>query len=292
MKETLPAADLKKPLSRRKILKRAAFGTLAAGAAWSFGTSHLLDLSRITMTLPGLPPALSPLHVAFAADFHLGPALSEKRMRYVCARLNSLSPDLILLGGDYIAQSADYWPTAVACLSNLSAPLGVFAVPGNHDYWDGVTDFSPRLEAVGITRLVNASVPLGPLDAPLYLVGLDDPWGGPPIPEKAFAAVPSGTPALVLVHSPDVSFEIPPSRASLILAGHTHGWQVYVPFVTRFFIPPDIANFRAGFYATNAGPMYVTRGIGTTTSRLRLFSRPEIVLFQFHSPSPNETGTP
>lgn len=281
-----PESAARPKLSRRRLLKGAGAGALTAGVIYTAGTSRLLDVTRLKIPLPGLPPDLDGLTVVFAADFHLGPDFPAEKVAAAVEKISELAPDLILLGGDYITKSADYLPAALDILADLKAPRGVYAVPGNHEYWSGAADLPALLAAVGITDITNRGMPLGDPANPLWLAGLDDLWGGSPDIHAATAAAPPDAPRILLCHNPYTVHSLPPASADLILAGHTHGWQVYIPLLTRSLVPPEMSRYRCGFYKTPAGLMYVTRGVGMIAPPIRLWSRPELVLLKLQAAPP------
>jgi len=266
--------------SRRRILKRACLGVAAAGAAYTAGTSQLLDVTRVPFTVNRLGEGLNGLKVAFAADFHMGPHFPLAKVKAAVKKLSSLQPDIILLGGDYVTRSSARLEEVFAVLKRLHAPLGVYAVPGNHDYWSGMSDFATVLEGSSIANITNRAVRIERGGSSLWIAGLDDLWGGSPDPDAALADVPADAPRIVMCHNPYTVHDLPAASADFVLAGHTHGWQVYVPLVTRFLVPGNMSKFRAGFYRTAAGVMYVTRGVGMIAPPIRLWCRPEIVLFE------------
>jgi predicted MPP superfamily phosphohydrolase len=93
-----------------------------------------LAVERVTIHIPRLPLALDGLAVAHLSDFHWGPYTGQREVRAAVEKTNALSPDLIALTGDYVLYSAEYAAPCVRELAALGAPLGVFAIPGNHDY--------------------------------------------------------------------------------------------------------------------------------------------------------------
>jgi len=266
--------------SRRCVLRRAMAGAFGVTVAGSLGKSRLLDVTRHSLAIQSLPAALSPLKVAFAADFHLGAWFPVEKVRESVDAINRLGADLILLGGDYVTESPDFYPAVFAELSRLSAPMGVYAVPGNHDNWGGTRRFLEEISRTDIVPLVNEGVAL----SGLWITGLDDMWGGGVDWHKAAARKPPGAAVIAVGHNPYTADELPSGAADLILAGHTHGWQVYIPLVSRTLIPANMSKYRCGFYRTAAGLMYVTRGVGLSLSRIRWWCPPEVTLFELNTP--------
>lgn len=272
------SAERKNPLTRRLFLKRSAAVGAAGGLAGTFAASYALDEAHIDVPIASLPPALEGFKIAFAADFHLGRYFPLSAVESAVKKLSAFEPDLVLLGGDYIFGSDDLFEPCFAELDRLQAPHGVWAVPGNHDNRRGLGPFRRALSETRITALVNEGVAVGPAGE-LWIAGLDEMWGGGPDMEKATAGRPPGAPVVVVGHNPYTADEIPPGSADLILSGHTHGWQIYVPLVTQMLVPENMARYRAGFYRAKGGLLYVTRGVGMSLSPFRLWCPPEIVLF-------------
>lgn len=267
-----------KPLTRRLFLKRSAAAATAGGLAGTFAGSHALDETHVDVPIASLPPALEGFRIAFAADFHLGKYFPLSGVKSAVKKLRAFEPDLVLLGGDYILGSDDFFEPCFGALDSLEAPHGVWAVPGNHDNRRGLAAFRQAASKTRVTTLVNEGAAVGPAGK-LWIAGLDDMWGGGPNMEEASAGKPPGAPVIAVGHNPYTADEIPPGSADLILSGHTHGWQIYVPLVTRALVPENMARYRAGFYRAKGGLLYVTRGVGLSLSRFRLWCPPEIVLF-------------
>lgn len=231
--------------------------------------------------LKGLPPGTR-LRVLLISDTHRGrPDMSAARLDSVMAEANALKPDLILLAGDYIGSNPlglngkPNLEPAIHPLAQLHAPLGVFAVLGNHDNgkWGPIVfaaQPSPRL-------LVNQSVDIGPL----VIAGVNSEAHGANVTAALAGATP-GKPVLLLRHEGDaLASASPPKPLSVLaLAGHTHGGQILLPLIGA---PSDIVwggspLCRRGFCSLNGWPLYVTSGVGTSVVPLRIGVPPEMVL--------------
>lgn len=267
-------------VSRRRFLAGQAAGVLAAGCVFSAAHSQTLSLTRAKAGIEGLPQSLSGLKVAFAADFHHSVYVPVETVRKSVDLINSLSPDVILLGGDYVTILPGWFKFAFRELGKLECPLGVYSVPGNHDYLAGIDKYRDTLSATGIVDITNTGFAVGEGADKLWIAGLDDSWTGTPDAGAAVADAPNGAPRIVVTHSPNIADDLEPGYADLILAGHTHGWQIYIPGVTRLFVPSKgLKKYRSGFYGTPAGKVYVTRGVGLSGIPIRLWASPEVVLF-------------
>lgn len=264
-------------------------GFLTIGSRRINGRKVPIEVCRHRVRVPGLPVALSGMRVAFAADFHFSYIHPARRIRAAVDKIMELDAHMILLGGDYLTRARHNFDTAIAELSRLDAPRGVWAVPGNHDYVSGVGDLGKAIAHTHIGSLANTGFSLRPrrrdegdgkASECLWVGGLDDLWHGSPDHEAAISGAPEGAPRVLVCHNPHTVDLLPPRSADLILAGHTHGWQVYIPGLSRAFIPREKARYRHGFYHTHAGLMYVTSGVGHSHVPVRFRSSSEVVLFE------------
>jgi len=223
-----------------------------------------------------------PLKIAFIADIHIGGApITPDYVQGLVERVNAHSPDLILLGGDYInghlprSEHAKEFnleiETALKYLGDLSAKQGVFAVIGNHDNWYAWV--SDVLSKHNIQVLDNSAANL----ESLCIVGLADFDTASPN-QSAYETCTEGISPLLLTHSPD-AFRFLRSDTALALAGHTHGGQINLPIIGRRVTATQAGKPLAyGLKDVNGTPVYVTSGIGTSILSARFRAPPEIVI--------------
>lgn len=226
----------------------------------------------------------APLRIGLASDIHIGGrGIDTARVEKIVQALNTTSPDVILLAGDFInghlgksqrsvVANADI-AEGLAALGALQAPLGTHAVIGNHDYLYGRYFVQSDLEAAGITILDNRSISLGDRAC---LFGMDDDTFGTPT-LAGHDTCPEGLPKIGMMHSPDVFFDVPPGTA-LTLAGHTHGGQIVLPFVGRLTPTQSGKATAYGRISVNNNPGFVTAGIGMSILPARFRAPPEIVV--------------
>lgn len=260
----------------RKTLIRGGAAVALAGAmvgAWA----HWVEPAWIETTSIELDWSGPPLRVVLLADLHAEPH-SARRTARIVRRTRALSPDLVLFAGDFVSglRAPPSILRSLAPLARLRAPLGVFAVLGNHDSEPEYEDAVARAVArAGVRILDNENVRL---PGGAALVGLGSHRAGEDDPARAFSGVSEGTPAIVLVHN-FRSLELPgASRFDLALAGHTHGGQGCVPFTEICpFLEDDMKPFTRGLYDwPRGGRLYVSRGLGTSGVAARIGARPEI----------------
>lgn len=257
--------------------------------AWAF----VIDPNRLvtrqaTLTIDRWPSSLSNLKIALLSDIHAGGSyIDERKLRLIVARTNQLQPDLILIAGDFISGGRshhDMEPDVFApLLKEFRAPLGVYAVLGNHDWWYDGEKVRRALEANGIKVLENEVAQVDTRGTSFWLVGLADLWTRPQRIGDAIANVPADAPLIALTHNPDIFPQLPPG-VSLLLAGHTHGGQVRIPFIGSVVSVSRFGDrYVAGHIVENGRHLFVTTGIGTSIYPVRFNVTPEIVLLRINS---------
>ncbi len=240
------------------------------------------------VTITSLPPAYDGLRIVQLSDLHLGPWISLPYLNRALALANSLSPDLIVLTGDYVRKDPRYITPVYHALAQLHAPVGVYGVLGNHDQWEDETLVRTRQEMAqaGIVELTNTGVALDRNGQRLGLAGVADLWTGQPDPEQALASVPPGVPVILLSHNPDVVEQVRDPRVALMLSGHTHGGQVNLPLLGTPVVPSRHGSkYAAGLVRVGPTQLYINRGIGMAVLPFRLRCRPEITLLTLHRAS-------
>jgi predicted MPP superfamily phosphohydrolase len=257
---------------------------LALLASWAFWIEPArLVVREQELDVPNWPEQLAGLRVALISDLHIGaPHWDLQRLAELVQEANLRQPELVLLAGDYLFTGARFgrWvePESIAAeLSQLKAPLGTLAVLGNHEWWSDAQRVRRALQQRGIVVLDNQVQRLAG-NVPFYVAGIGDPFTGNDDVEGTLALVPPATPFLVLVHGPDVFPQVGP-RAALTLAGHTHGGQVWLPFVGRPIVPSSYGQrYAAGHVVEGGRHLFVTTGVGTSILPVRFGVPPEIVL--------------
>jgi predicted MPP superfamily phosphohydrolase len=241
-----------------------------------------LAVERVTVRLPHLPLALDGLRIAHLSDLHWGPYTGLREVRTAVEEANALSSDLIVLTGDYVLYSADYAAACARELARLRAPLGVFAIPGNHDYWTDIDVVAEELRRAGLNLLRNSAQRLEVGGEPLWLAGVDDVWERHHDLAAALGRVPLDEPVLLLVHEPDFADEAAQAahRILLQMSGHSHGGQVNLPLMGRPILPWLGRRYPAGLQAVPGSTLqvYTNRGVGVIAPPLRFNCRPEVAL--------------
>ncbi len=272
-----------------------AFLLFAALAAWAFWLEpSSVTVNRVSLSVPRWNDGQRGLKVAVLTDLHVGsPYMGLDKLRRVVARTNEERADVVLLLGDFViggrrdeggtdggvVGGTFVEPEPIAAeLKNLRAPLGVYAVLGNHDWWfDGVR-VTRALEGAGLVVLENRAVRAERDGRGLWLAGVADLWTRKPDIEGTLKQVDTDEPVILFTHNPDIFPDVP-SRVSLTLAGHTHGGQVNLPLVGRPMVPSQFGQrYAFGHVVEDGRHLYVSGGVGTSIIPARFRVPPEIVI--------------
>jgi predicted MPP superfamily phosphohydrolase len=259
-------------------------------AVWSFFIEpNRLVVHQETIQIDKWPKELSGLRIAMIADIHTGgPFINDKKLRQIVEITNQLNPDLIVLLGDYMSPNS--WHShrvepevTAAALKDLHAPLGVYSVLGNHDWWYNGEKVRRAFQQNGIPVLEDEAAEIKWHNSSFWLVGLADLWTRPQHINETIARVPQGSTIIALTHNPDI-FPRVPQTVPLLLAAHTHGGQVDIPLIGTPIVPSDFGRkYTAGDIFENGHHMFVTTGIGTSILPVRFRVPPEIVLLTINS---------
>jgi predicted MPP superfamily phosphohydrolase len=252
-----------------------------------------LEVNHFQLAVPDLPAAFDGLKVAHLTDFHYGSQIPKGYLEDALHRTAELKPDVIALTGDFIDRGHKHVKTAAKLFRGLKAPLGVFAVLGNHDFSvhdaRGVRRHPGLHEAVadalgseGVKVLRNESVRFERDGGGLVVAGVDDLWSRESDPGAALADHCPRTPRVVLAHNPQSVDQFGEHRFDLVLSGHTHGGQVDWPGLGRVLLGKKAKRWAAGLYPHGPGHLYVNKGVGFGW-RFRFGVRPELALFTLNS---------
>ncbi len=271
-------------LSRRGFLL-AAGGLLAGGTALgvdAFGVEpRRVELRREFVPVVGLPAAFEGFTVAHLSDLHIHAGLYPA-VRRAMELVADAHPDLTVLTGDLTEHSSQLSELAPV-LRATAGSVATIITMGNWEYAVGITvaDMERTASAAGAELLCNRSWLLRRDGATLALAGLDDPRDGAPDPAAALRDVPSDATVAWAFHAPgyadqlrSLSFPAP----AFMLAGHTHGGQIRIPFIPPI-TPQASGRFLEGWYHDTFAPMFVNRGVGTSGIRARFRCPPEVALF-------------
>jgi uncharacterized protein len=264
-------------------------GATAAGLALYSGeiARHELEIVYRPIAITNLPDPFHGYRIVQLSDIHLDEYTEPFFLERIVHDVNALAPDLVLLTGDFITHGS---LTFIAgghairrcseILTTLTAPLR-YGVLGNHDVSFNGPLVVKALAEHGTPVLVNQHIPIERNGARLWLCGVDDPGTSSPNLDLAIPAKPDG-PVLLMAHEPDYADQVVAHPrgplVDLILAGHSHGGQIRLPFLGPLILPPMGSKYPEGHYRFNQMQLYVNRGIGTVGLPFRLNCPPEITV--------------
>lgn len=284
-------------LTRRKFLYSGgvAASVAALGGGWGLEESNYPQVSRIEISLTRLPHSFDGFTIAQLSDFHYDDRFSVTPIRKAVETVNSLHPDLIALTGDFVtvpwldgspsirknfAQSAE--PCA-EILRGLQAPMGKFAIMGNHDTDSDPARVMRALRDNHMQVLMNRATSIERGPDRIWLAGVDDVLAGRPDIALALMHVPSSECTILLAHEPDFADESSLTPVDLQLSGHSHGGQVWIPGIGAPWLPPLGRRYPRGLYKVGNMALYTNIGIGTIRAPIRLNCPPEITLITLRS---------
>ena len=276
-------------LSRRSFAVGGLAGTLAAGgltASEIYRARYVYPyqpvLERFELTLPPDHPDLAGMTIAFITDTHVGPFIAVEDLARAVELLDGESPDLVLLGGDYVSESPRYSRDTTDVLAGVisAAPLGGYAVLGNHDLATSnsasLTRVEEEFERAGIPVLRNQAAEVRYRGASLYIGGIDDTLLGDDQPGDAFAQIPDGAAAIALWHEPEFAELAAAQGAFAQLSGHTHGGQVRLAGIGPIGLPVHGKRYVIGHGVADGMPIYTSRGVGVYRPPARYNCPPEV----------------
>lgn len=287
-----------KKISRRSFLKQSLafllslFGLAGGGYSYArFIEPKRLQIIELDISHELIPRAFHNKRIVQFSDTHLGFQYTLQQLEEHVQTIHSLDPDFIFFTGDLLDRPDDYQSSktkeVISILRKLKAPLGKFAVYGNHDHGGYGTDlYKSIMEKSGFTLLRNNSVELRHLNETIYLLGIDDASLGQPSFSQTTKKVKKDQYLILLSHAPDLADEAADAGIHLQLSGHSHGGQIQLPWHGALYTPPYAEIYKEGLYKIKDNPpltLYVNRGLGTTRLPFRFLSIPEITVFTLKS---------
>ena len=282
-------------ISRRKFLHMGIVGTsliAASGCVAGIANRNKIDITRKTITIPNLPQSFKGTTITLASDIHSGPYMSEEELRHIVKTINSLGSDMILLPGDFVTSNRNEVEGIAETFHELSAPMGVFATTGNHEYYVDVDLVCDVLDESKIKVLRNDNHIFEKNGEKLYLLGIDD-MDADGIKahldgkesehiSAVFKGVPDTAATIFMNHKPYRFDEYSHMNVGLMLSGHTHGGQIVFArvFDTTLSFSRVASKYVEGLYThendKRTSQMYVSRGLGTVALPMRFNCPPEI----------------
>ena len=286
-----PPAEPPEDPQRRKFLRQTSLvGVTLAGFTVVRGTLEARsdpDIIRQELSFPDLPPGLDGLRMVQISDLHAGPLVRAEQVQRWRRLAEGERPELLLITGDIVDSLPHEADPVAEAFRGFRAPLGCYAILGNHDYFTDPRPIWRSLEGIGVGFLENRHALVERRGGTLALVGLQDPmarhgrfrdiaFGPGPRPDLAAAGIPDGAWRLCLSHRPSDWHLARQTGAPLTLSGHTHGGQVnLIPGVSSALM---LGRYTQGLYREDDRTLYVNRGLGVVGLPIRIGAPPEITV--------------
>lgn len=285
-------------MNRRTFLKRSGWAAISFLAACSvpfysyFAEPRWVDTIQLELSFSKLPKAFDGIRILQFSDVHYGFYYDTVNLTKLIEKINALKPDMIMFTGDFFDQ--EVLPYVKECKDVMkqldAAPLGNYAVLGNHDYYSGYKNSAHVVEVCesgGFQVLRNESIKATYKGQSIQIAGIDDMFYGKPNINRTFQHADSNQFTIFLAHEPqfadyDIDFPI-----DLQLSGHTHGGQVRLPLFGAIITPPGGKKYVHGLHSIDHPSgnrlIYTNKGIGTSHIPVRFLCRPELTVFTLRS---------
>lgn len=228
------------------------------------------------------------LKIIHLSDIHYNSTINEKELNNIVDKVNKIKPDIVVLTGDLIDERLSYDKDIIInCLSKIEAKLGKFAVSGNHDI--PLDDYNYIIKESGFTSLDNKyELIYSKTSEPIIISGIgygDEDIG---IKTEQYDKYISELKAddikpiysILLVHEPDTVDNLDLNKYDLVLAGHSHGGQVRIPFIGKLYTPQGAKKYYDEYYKISNTDLYISSGLGTSMYKFRLFNRPSFNFYR------------
>jgi predicted MPP superfamily phosphohydrolase len=258
---------------------------------WGYVGSRRLVVRDVTLRPRGLPAALNGLKIVQLSDLHVGPQTSRKQLAKIAEATRDAKPHIIAYTGDQVDDYPHDVDDLASAFGGLSAPLGVYAIAGNHDVYAGWSEVRRALEAMGLTVLVNRAVKLQHGGASFWLAGTGDPAGaqfvrgdeaGAPDIARTLADVPRGAFCIVLAHNPALFPALAERGVAVVLSGHTHYGQFSIPS-KNWSLASVFLEYAMGTYEKNGSLLYISPGTNYWGIPFRIGALPEVTVITLAS---------
>lgn len=283
-------------MNRRQFIVNSLRGLIVLGIGKGFynTTSSSLMLEEQTINIPGLSPSFKGLKIAQLSDIHSSPIVSQRLIQEAVHAVMDKKPDVICLTGDFVSGTTKFFSGSIGefnekylhkcieSLTGLSAPMGIYGVLGNHDFWSGEKAVKLITEAcserLGVRWLRNSSFRLQRRKGYISILGIDDYWQPASSIHSAMKGTADNDIKILLSHNPDVNEEIEANKIKidLVISGHTHGGQFVLPFIGAPFLPSAFGQkYRCGLVRDGNRQTYISRGVGHLLFPIRINCPPE-----------------
>lgn len=272
-------------------------GVIAVGALAGYAGSRRLRVAQLEARMADLPPGLEGMRIAQVSDLHVGPHTSHRYLQRVADAVEEAAPELIAITGDQVDDYALDIEHFARAFSTLSAPLGVFAIPGNHDVYAGWPQVRAGLETMGATVLVNDARLLARGGDRFWIAGTGDPAGigrphgagGEAAPDiaRTLSRIPAGAFTLALAHNPALWPQLAERGVRLTLSGHTHYGQFSIPPL-GWSLASAFLDLAMGAHRVGRSLLYISPGTNYWGLPIRIGALPEVTVVTLRRTIPGD----
>ena len=272
---------------------------IAVAAAIGYAGSRRLVARRLEVRMPRLPAAFDGLRVVQISDLHVGPHTSRRFLQRVARTVREAKPELIVITGDQVDDFARDVEHFNAAFGDLRAPLGIFAVAGNHDVYAGWDAVHRGLVEADFGVLLNQAVAVERGGRRFWIAGTGDPagkgWtrgsrlGVAPDVERTLAGIPPGEPVLALAHNPVLWPDLASRGVDLTLSGHTHYGQLAIPS-RGWSIASPFQELAMGWHRRGHSLLYIHPGSNYWGIPFRIGTPPEVAVLTLRTGEDGEAG--
>lgn len=277
-------------------LIRGGLGLSCGVAAAGFTYASVRETTRIVtenveFRLRRLGPEFDGLRVVQISDLHFRPYTGEREIAATVRAVNNAQPDVVVITGDFVTstwifhlgrRSADGIEDCAQILEGLHAPLGVYAILGNHDWGTDPDRIAEALRGAGITVLRNEAIPIERGKSRLWIAGTDCAFVKQADMERTLSPIRDNDAVLLLAHEPDFADYAARYPVDLQLSGHSHGGQIVPPLVGPPHLPRLGKKYVRGKYKVGTMNLYTNRGVGVVGIPLRYQAAPEVTLLRLY----------
>lgn len=264
--------------NRRQVLAGIAGVSVVGLVNHLVGRREYFSVTESELRNGNVLPVHDGVRVAHLTDVHVGLGTPDSRIRAAVDAVNDASPDIVVITGDLVTSHIGTPLHRLDLISGIKPPT--FVTLGNHDYWRDADGVRKRLEGYGYSVLRNERASADLKGSPVVLLGVDDGCTGRADVGKTLHGAPEDATRIVLAHTPPTADELPAGGDLICLAGHTHGGQFVLPWITHRVMRSLGQPYAAGFYAVNGNSLYVNRGLGFGRGGPPRFrADPEVAIF-------------
>ena len=259
---------------------------LVAVGLWGYVGSRRLVIEQVTLAPPKLPSSLDGLRIVQLTDLHVGPQTSRAQLTRIANATRDAQPHIIAYTGDQVDDHPRDIDVFASAFGHLSAPLGVYAIAGNHDVYAGWGAVRRGLEAMGVRVLVNRAERLEHNGATFWIAGTGDPAGthfvrgqesGAPDIDLTLAQIPRDAFCVALAHNPALFPALAERGVDVVLSGHTHHGQFSIPS-KGWSLASVFLEYAMGTYERNGSLLYVSPGTNFWGIPFRIGALPEVTV--------------